>query len=142
MSAAQQFVDKVAEHVSLEGARVREEFRAGLAETRNAVKVRGARLVPLYGQTGVVAGGSGRLVGWTVRETGGTAGAVLTIYSGRDATADVLGVVVLPAGGGQTLGLPGAGVFWEDGVSFAVTAPPGAGTPGTVAGSLYVGSVD
>lgn len=144
MSTAQKALDSLAERVVLEGERVRAEFRAGLAETRNAVTIRGARLVPLPGATpaGLVSSSSGRLVGWSVRETSGAAGAVLTVYTGRDATGDVVATVVLPAGGAQTIGLPGAGVFFDDAAYFVVTAAPGAGSAGTVVGSLYLGAVD
>lgn len=138
MSTAQKALDNLAERVVLEGERVRAELRAGLEETRNGQRIVGARAaaLPIGTPTFRAANGRGRLCGWSLRETTGNAGspAVVTVYDGLDASADVLAVVSIPAGtsANQAPALPG--VSFGDGVYVAVS--------GAVVGSLYFGAVD
>lgn len=132
MSLTQRVVDDVAERIALEGEKVRDEIRAGLAETRNGLRVTGARYVPIYPNS-LAAASAGRLVGWSVRETAGAA-AVVTVYAGRDANADVLATIPLAANGGSTHLPGGPGVSFGDGAYVAVT--------GAITGALYLGAVD
>jgi hypothetical protein len=126
-------VEKVAERVALEGEKIRDEVRAGLKETRDTLRVAGARYAPIYPNS-VAASSGGRLVGWSIRETAGAA-AVVTVYSGRDVYGDVIATVSLAANG-SSVHFPGggSGVSFGDGAYVAVT--------GAVVGSLYFGAVD
>jgi hypothetical protein len=133
VSLVEKVTEAVSERFALEGEKVRDEFRAGLKETRDAVRVAGARYAPIYPNS-LAASSPGRLAGWSVRETTGTTPAVVTVYAGRDPQADVLATVALAAGGSSNHSIGGAGVSFGDGAYVAVT--------GAVVGSLYFGAVD
>jgi hypothetical protein len=128
-------LDKLADRFALEFDGARAEFRAGLTQTANALRITAARPQPLT-PNGLNSNGAGRLVGWSLRETSGTAPATVTLYAARDGAdpAAIVATVVLPAGT-STLWAPGTpGVSFGDGL-FAVTA-------GAVVGPLYFGAVD
>lgn len=126
-------VDRIAERFVLEGEKIRDQVRAGLKETRDSLRITAARYATLYPNS-LHATSPGRLVGWSIRETSGAAPATVTIYDGREATANILAVVNLLAGVSSTIGLPGSGVSFGDGLYVAGT--------GAVAGALYFGAVD
>lgn len=128
-------LDRLAERFALELAGVRAEFRAGLTQTANALRITAAR-PQVLNPNGLNSNGAGRLVGWSLRETSGSAPAVVTLYAARDGgdPGAVVAVVALAAGA-STLWAPGSpGVSFGDGL-FAVTT-------GAVAGPLYFGAVD
>lgn len=136
MSAIDTAFEKLAERFGLELAQVRAEFSAGLKETRNALRITGARPFPIYGSQRA-ANAAGRLAGATFRETSGAAPATVSIYEGTDASdpQTLLATLSLTAGASLPVGLPSPGVsFGEVGLFVAVT--------GAVAGVLYLGSVD
>lgn len=141
MSITEKWADGLAERFGTELEKVRAEIRAGLAETRNAMRVGGHRSAPLL-PNALASTSGGRLVGWSIRETSGTNPVVVTLYDGRDVTADVLAVVPLPAGGAATasLGLPG--VSFGDGLYVGTSTAPGSATAGAAAGAVWFGSVD
>jgi hypothetical protein len=124
--------DRIADTVAQEGARVRAELAAGLAQTVNGLRVTAGRPQPLL-PNALNSTARGRLVGWSLRETAGSP-ATVTVYNGRDTGADVLAVIPLAANAGASV-LPGSpGVSFGDGLFVAVT--------GAVVGALYFGAVD
>jgi hypothetical protein len=133
-------LEHVAATVALEGARTRSEVAAGLAETQRGQRVDGAAYRPLPAAGGVVYGGSRRLVGWTVRETGGTNPASVDLYDGGDAgavdPARLVATFTVPAGGSIAHHAMPAGVAFVDGL-FAVVS----GT-GVLRGAVHLGAVD
>jgi hypothetical protein len=129
----EKLAEKFGEQQAVAAETIRASIAAGLAETRNALRVTGARNVPVYANTPLNSGPA-RLVGWSLRETSGAA-AQVTVYDARTADGDVLAVLNLPANGASNHGLPGPGVTATEAVYFAVSG-------GTVQGSLYLGAVD
>jgi hypothetical protein len=133
VSIVHKLLENIAEKVVLSGENVRDEIRAGLQQTRNSLRITGARNAPVYPNT-VLNAGAARLTGWSLRETSGTNPATVTLYDSRDTSGDVLAVLNLPAGATSNHGLPGSGVTATEAVFVAVT--------GAVLGSLYLGAVD
>lgn len=135
MSALDKAFEHFTERLVGEIATLRADFSAGLAETRNAVRITGARNYPLVNGGGLVSTGrGGRLVGWSVRESSGSNPATVTVYDGRDTSGDVLATFTLPAGASSNAALPAPGVSYADGLFVA--------TAGAVVGSVYFGAVD
>lgn len=56
------------------------------------------------------------LLGWSVRETSGTAAAVVTLHDGRDDTGQRVGEVALAAGASQPIALPAPGILCRAGL--------------------------
>lgn len=134
MSVFEKGADALVERFGLEFERLRDEVRAGLSQTRNALRVSGHRPVPIIANATATTE-AGRLVGWTIRETSGTNPATVEVYGSRgDASGDLLLTIQLTAGTSTTHigGLPG--VSFGDGAFVAVT--------GAVKGSLFLGVVD
>lgn len=131
MGMAQDIADKLGELFALQGDRIRDEIRSGLAQTNNALRLQGARNRPIYPNS-VAWAGSGRLVGWSIR--GGAGGGVVTLHDGRDDSGEVLAVLNVAADETSNHGLPGAGVSITEACFVKVT--------GSVSGSLYLGAVD
>jgi hypothetical protein len=96
-------LEQVGASVLEEGTRTRAEFAAGLSEAQRGLRIEGAAYRPLPPASGVVYGGARRLVGWTVRETGGTAGVSVDLYDGADPgavdPARLVATLTVPAGG-------------------------------------------
>lgn len=135
MSVTQKLLERIAEAVTTAGETVRSEIQAGLAQTRNGLTVRAAALRPVYPNT-VTNAGTGRLIGWSLRETSGTNPVVVTLYDSRDNSGDVVAQVSLAAGAVSNHGLPGAGVSFGEALFAEVTGA------GTVRGPVYLGAVD
>jgi hypothetical protein len=133
VSIVNRLLENIAEKVTLSGELVRDEIRAGLSQTRNALRVQGATARPIYPNT-VAHAGPARLVGWSFRETTGSAPATVTVYDSRDASGDVLATVNVAAGASSNHGVPVSGVSAGEAVFVAVT--------GAVLGSIYLGAVD
>jgi hypothetical protein len=128
-------LDKITERIALSEETVKTHFSAGLKQTRDSLRIGGARYSPLIGGgSQLVASSAGRLVGWSLRESTGGAPATVTLYSGRDTGGDVVAVVQLDAGKSSNHGTPAPGVSFGDGLWCQVT--------GAVVGSLYFGAVD
>jgi hypothetical protein len=131
---AQTIIDHVAGEIAGSEQRILSRVAAGLTETRNGLRVAAARPVPIIPNRPVNSGPA-RLVGWSVRASGGPA--TLTVYDSRDDSGDVLAVVQLATDGATGNHWMGpAGVSAGEAVSVYVTGA------GTVTGSLYLGSVD
>ncbi len=130
----ERIANRLGELMALQEERVRSQIAAGLVETRNALRLQGARSEPLNGSR-LLWGGSGRLVGWSLRATGGAV--AVTLHDGRPETlGDVLAVIDLAAGQSATVGLPGSGVSVTEACSAVVTGA------GTVSGAVFLGAKD
>jgi hypothetical protein len=133
-------LESVAATVALEAERTRDALSAGLAETQRGMRVDGAAYRPLPPAGGVVYGGARRLVGWSVRETGGTNAASVDLYDGGDAGAidptRLVGTFTVPAGGSIVAHQMPAGIAFVQGLFAVIT-----GT-GVLRGALWIGAVD
>ena len=133
-------LEHVAATVALEGARTRSEVAAGLAETQRGQRIDGASYRPLPTAGGLVYGGSRRLVGWTVRETGGANPVSVDLYDGADAGAvdpsRLVATFTVAAGGAVAHHAMPAGIAFVDGL-FAVVS----GT-GLLRGAVHLGAAD
>lgn len=117
---------------------LRSELQTGLAQFHNGVRLRGARSKPVgAGGSPMVWAGPGRLVGWSVHNTGATV-ATLTLRDSRDATGEIVAVVELQAAGvhgsDYSLWAGDGGISFGEGLYAVVT--------GTIEGAVWVGAVD
>ena len=118
------------------------QMQTDLAQSHNGVLLQGARPAPLGGVdagTGTVrlTGSAGRLVGWSVRETGGVNGAVIRLHDSRDTSGTVIAVISVNAGQAQTIWLD-AGVSFVD--ALAAELVTGANLSTAIEGSVYLGA--
>jgi hypothetical protein len=135
------FEDKIEEKlgdlaatVSLEGDKTRTEMAAALGQSIRGLRINGARPRPISPNAANVSAG-GRLVGWSVRASGGTV--ALTFHDGNDATGDVIGATALLAdGASETHSVMPAGIAFVQSLYVEVT---GTGVP---VGALWFGAVD
>lgn len=116
--------------------RDRDLIAASLAETQNAVRLRGARALPAPGAGGrpLLWSGSGRLVGWSLTATGGPV--TVTLTDSRDGAGDPIASIAIADGGDSTVWAGPGGVSFGEGLFATVT---GAGTLG---GAFWIGAVD
>jgi hypothetical protein len=133
VSTAQNVIDAVGERIALQGEKVRDEIRSGLAETRNGLRVKAARPWPIIANRPANSGPA-RVVGWSLRAD--TGAATVTVYDSRDNSGDVVATVQLGAGQSQTMWLGPGGVSCGEAVFCEVIGA------GTVVGALYLGAVD
>jgi hypothetical protein len=123
-------LEKIEAAVISAGERVRASVASGLAETTDALRLRGARYLPVQpNQT--AWRGPGRLMGWSIREAAGSpAPAVVTIYDGRSADdpLSIVAVVELGADKDSNVSLPAVSI--TEAVFVTVS--------GTVQGALYL----
>jgi hypothetical protein len=128
------YVDEKLAHlattVALEAQRTREAFAAGQQETKDALRVTGARATPLRP---TVTSAGGRLVGWSL--LAGAADATVVFHDGQTADGDVVAVAKIPANDSRTAPIPGAGVAFVHGLFAEVTGGP-------VTGAVWLGAVD
>jgi hypothetical protein len=121
----------VVDTVLLEGDRTRAAMSAGLAETQRGLRVDGAAYKPVA-ENRLNYNGSRQLLGWSLRAA--TADVVVTLHDGRDTSGDVIAAfTVQTAGPGSTVGLPGAGVSFVEGLYVETTTAGG----GTLTGALW-----
>jgi hypothetical protein len=123
-------LEKIAGAIVRQGELSRAALESGLAETRNSLRVTGARNRPIYSNT-VAWAGSGRLVGWSILST---PGATIRLYDGRDDSGELLAVLKLAAGTTSNHPLPAPGVSFGEALYIAADGP--------VEGSLYLGAHD
>lgn len=127
----ERIANRLGELMALQEERTRAQIAAGLTETRNALRLRGARSEPLTSSR-LVSGGNARLVGWSLLATDEV---TVTFFDGRsDAMGDQLAAVAIPAGGSSNVAMPGGGVSITEGCYAVVT--------GAVTGAVYLGAVD
>lgn len=131
----EKWFDKLGDRVEAEGARVRTELAAGLTQTRNGMRVTGARYVPFPAASSLLNGGPGRLVGWSILAS--AAGPVRVIFhDGRDTGAEVFSVLDLVAGESDRTWFGPSGISFGEALYLEVV-----GT-GTITGAVYLGAVD
>lgn len=128
------------EAIPLQFARMQAELTQGLQESHNGQLLLGARPLQV-GATGantLAWAGPGRLVGWSVRATGGAM--TVLIRDARSDSGDILAAIELAAGQAQTIWLGPGGVSFGEGIYVqAVQAVPG---NGAIQGAVYLGAVD
>lgn len=119
------------------------QLQADLAASLGGVMLRGAHPVPI----GTAPGGSnrptsspGRVVGWSIRETGGTSGCVMRLFDGRDTSGSLLATV-------QVAASPAAASsqqtwFGNSGISITDALYVDISGTGVLEGCLYLGAVD
>lgn len=137
MSIAETIADKLGELFALQEERTRAQIDAGLIQTRNALRLQGARTVTLNGNAGTqsVWAGPGRLVGWSV--LAGASPVTVSIYDGRPdsyTTADLVAVFALTAGQSANHA-GGGGVSITEACTVVVAG-------GTVTGAIHLGAKD
>lgn len=113
-----------------------EKLRAELARGNRGVNLQGALVVQLRapGTGGTQASGSaGRLMGWSLRETSGTAPATIWLRDGRGPDGPIVAVVQLAATASQNTGHIG-GMALAEGLYVDVA--------GAVEGAVYLGGTD
>lgn len=134
MSALDKGLEKVLDRVEGAKLEVLARYQAGLQETVNALRVTGARALPLYGSgSQLVSNSRGRVTGYALRETSGANPAVVRLRAGRDSGGDLLVPIALTAGQSRTEAVPA--VSYGDGLFVEVVS-------GTVEGAVFVGAVD
>lgn len=126
-------LDEIASSVSLQGERTRLAFASGMAETLKGLRIKGARPRPIIPNAVNQASG-GRLVGWSVRASGGDV--TLTFRDGADVSGDPIGTAAITNGTSSTHPLMPAGISFVSSLFVEVT---GAGTP---VGAVWIGAVD
>lgn len=132
MSITERLFDKLGDRLVRQAELSRAELQAGLTETRDALRITGARNRPIYANT-VAWAGSGRLVGWSIEA--GAGGCTVRVHDGRSADAELLAAVQVDAGKTVNGALPGAGVSFGEACFVAVV--------GTLAGgTIYLGVRD
>lgn len=116
------------------------QMRADLAETLGGIMLRSARPLPIgtaAGSSTHPLGSPGRLVGWSLRETSGSAPATVRIYDGQDTGGTLLACIQVAASPSSASCLNlwlGSGVSITNGLYLDIT--------GTIEGSVYVGAAD
>ncbi len=129
---AERIANRLGELFALQEERTRAQIAAGLIETRNALRLQGARSESLD-RSRQVSGGNARLVGWSLRAAGGAA--TVTLHDGRvESLGDVLASVGLAADGASSTEWLGGGVSITEGCYAVVT--------GNVSGAIYLGGQD
>lgn len=134
MSPTEKVVEKIAEHVALEGEKIRDEVRAGLVETRNGLRVTAARYVPLPANSAPANLGPGRLVGWSALATGGPVR--VTFHDGRDTAGDVFSILDLVDGESDRTWFGTNGISFGEALYLELTGA------GALTGAVYLGAVD
>jgi hypothetical protein len=100
VSIVNRLLERIADNVVESGEKVRASIASGFAETSDAIRVGGARTVRIPVNTstgtpvpvsGLLANAPARLMGWTLRNpTGASSSAVVDLYDGADANADLI----------------------------------------------------
>lgn len=116
--------------------RIAGKLSAGLAEFHAGNRLTAARYVDVSRR--LVSTGSGRLVGWSLRNTHAADPLVVTVRNSRDASGDVVATLGLSAGQSSTVWLGPGGVDFGEALFLDVT---GAGALSLV-GAVWLGVVD
>lgn len=118
------------------------QMQSDLAQSIGGITLQAARPVTLTLGTATgsaLSGVGGRLVGWSVRETGGTNPLVLRFRNGTDADQPVIGEAYTPAGQVTSQWFP-PGVSFTEGLFLEVVT--GAGLSTSLEGAVYLGGAD
>jgi hypothetical protein len=115
----------------------RTELATGVAQFQNGIRLQGARYQPVGASQGgrnLPWAGQGRLVGWSLRATGGAVS--VDLRDSRDDAGDTIATIDLAAGSSQTIWLGPGGISIVEGLR---VVPSGAGV---LTGAVYIGAVD
>lgn len=124
--------EKIGAAVDRAGEKWHDAIQAGLLQTTNAVRLRGARNRNISG-TGLLWGGPGRFIGYSLINN--TAGPITVIWTdGHDGSGDYIHGVIVPANDARNGGPP-AGVSITEATYVTVTG-------GAILGTTYLGGVD
>jgi hypothetical protein len=118
--------------IPMELQRITHELQAGLAEFHNGTRLTAARYVPTT--RALAWGGSGRLVGWSVRATGGPV--TVLLRDGRDSSGDVLAVIDLVDGEHETVSIGAGGIAFPEALFLDRSGA------GVLDGAVWIGAVD
>lgn len=120
--------------VENEGERTRAALSAALQATQRGNRLQGALSRPVTANQ-VNYAGAGRLVGWSIRASGGEV--ILDLYDGPNADPNrYVGSIDLASGSSQTVSMAPGGISITEQLYVAAS---GAGTP---LGALWIGAVD
>lgn len=132
MGAVRENLEALMAGTSMRVEQMHAELQAGLAQFQAGLRIDGDRYVPA--SRGMLSNGSARLVGWSLRATGGAV--QVTLHNGTDASGDVVAVLDLGTDSSSTQQLGRAGVSCPAGVFIAKTGA------GQLVGAVHLGAVD
>lgn len=118
---------------------IADELREGLAPTLNGIRVNAARPFPIINASNQrIATSNGRLIGWSLANTG-TGSVLVRFRTGRDVAGDIVAVVSVAAGATSSMRVGSAGglSFGGDGMTIELV-----GTGYALEGSVHIGEVD
>lgn len=129
-------LEHIAGAFALEGERIRDELRAGMAATDRGNRIDGARYRPLPTYANQPTwNGPARLVGWSLYARGQAARMV--VHDGHDSSGDVVAVVDLASLEHDSQWFGPSGVSLTEAVYLEVI-----GDALNVTGAVYLGAVD
>jgi hypothetical protein len=120
----------------MELERMGAKLASGLSEFHNGNRLTAARYVDVSRR--LVSTGSGRLVGWSLRNSHATDVATVNIRNSRDASGDIVATLALSGGEDSSIWLGPGGVDFGEALYLDVTGP-GAGS---LVGAVWLGAVD
>lgn len=126
---AEKHIEHLVAALALEGDKLRSEWQAGMTQFANGLKVAGARPLPIQRNLGW--GGPGRLVGWSVKATGGPV-TLLMRDSHAAADGDIIAVIDLVDTENETIWLGESGVSFGEALYLERTGA------GTLIGSVWI----
>jgi hypothetical protein len=124
----------------IEVVRWMEQMRTDLAESLGGIMLRAVRPVPLTVLPTILSASPGRLVGWSLRETGGTNGFACRFYNGDNSAADVVAIEGGPASAVRTQLFPAGGISFTEGLYLSLVT--GGSLSSSVEGVVYLGASD
>ncbi len=138
MSRTEERLTQLVAELPLALERAVSQAAAEVQLTHQAVPLQGARYVAV-GATGAASlawAGAGRLLGWSLRATGGPVTVVLR--DSRALSGEALAYVELDQDASETIWLGPSGVSFIEGVFVQAVAPG----DGVIQGALYLGAAD
>ena len=116
--------------------RIAGQLSAGLAEFHNGSRLKAARYVDVNRR--LVSTGTGRLVGWSLRNSHAADLLTVNVRNSRDASGDIVATLSLSAGEGSTVWLGPGGVDFGEALFLEVTGPGAL----SLVGAVWLGAVD
>lgn len=117
---------------SAELERIRSVLESAVAASDRGNRLQGSRALPVQAGRALLWGGSGRLMGWSLRAAGGAV--TLTLRDGRDDTADPVAVINIAADATSNHQVPAAS--FNDALWLQRSGA------GTLEGAVWIGAVD
>jgi hypothetical protein len=115
------------------------QMRADLAETLGGIMLRGARPVSLTVLPTLLSGSPGRLVGWSLHETGGTNPFVIRFRNGGDSAQPLIACTTAAASGVDTRWFT-SGISFTEGLFIELVT--GGSLSTSVEGTVYIGAAE